>query len=54
MCVLYVGKPCLLELWRPGRDGMPLCLLRLVVWRIDEGAGQRDGREEPSFSIWNE
>jgi len=52
--VLYVEKPCLLELWRPGRDGMPL-LLRLVVWRIEEGTGQhQDGGEELSFSGWNE
>jgi len=36
---LCVQKPSLLELWRPGRDGMPLCLLKLVVWRIEEGAG---------------
>ena len=53
--ILYVWKPCLLELWRPGRDGMPLCMLRLVVWGIEEGAGQhRVGREEPSFSGWND
>jgi len=38
--ILYIWQPSLLELWRPGWDVMPLCLLRLVVWRIEEGAGQ--------------
>jgi len=51
--VLYVRKPCLLELWQPGLKGMPLSLMRLVVWRIEQGAGQHsDGGEEPSISGW--